>query len=319
MSEEKLSDKQWGLLEKLLLEQTSEQKKTRRWGVFFKVLVFVYIFAGLAVLYPRIQPVLSADDEHVGLVRVDGVIAEGKPASANKIVTGLRRAFEAENSRAVILAINSPGGSPVQSGYVYDEVFRLKAKYPDKKVYAVIADLGASGGYYIASAADEIYANRASLVGSIGVVSAGFGFVGLMEKLGVDRRTYTAGSNKSLLDPFQPPKQADKEFWQQVLDTTHGQFVAAVKKGRGGRLADSDELFSGLIWSGEQALSLGLIDGLGSAGYVARDVVGFDEIIDYSDKGSPFAQLLSGVGVSVGSGLASALIEGSQGEGYQLR
>ncbi|CAH0990117.1 hypothetical protein SIN8267_00202 [Sinobacterium norvegicum] len=319
MSEENLTQKQWSLLEKLLLEQTAEQKKTRRWGVFFKVLVFVYIFAGLAVLYPRIQPSLSVGEEHVALVRVDGVIAADKPASANKIVTGLRRAFEAESSKAVIVAINSPGGSPVQSGYVYDEIVRLRELYPDKPVYAVIADLGASGGYYIASAADEIYANRASLVGSIGVVSAGFGFVGLMDKIGVDRRTYTAGRNKSLLDPFQPPKAEDKVFWQQVLDTTHGQFVAAVKQGRGDRLVVSDDLFTGLIWSGEQALSLGLIDGLGSSGYVARDVVGFEEIVDYSDKGSPFAQLLSGLGMSVGLGMAEAMVESSQYGGLQLR
>ncbi len=178
-------------------------------------------------------------------------------------------------TKGVILRINSPGGSPVQSGYVYDEIRRLRAAKPDIKVYAVITDLGASGAYYIASAADQIYADKASLVGSIGVTAAGFGFVGAMDKLGVDRRTYTSGEHKAFLDPFQPQKADETQFWQGVLDTTHRQFIASVKQGRGDRLKDKDhpELFSGLIWTGEQAVALGLVDGLGSASYVARDVI----------------------------------------------
>jgi protease-4 len=202
----------------------------------------------------------SRSTSHTALIEVKGMIADTEQASADNIVGSLRAAFEDEKTKGVILRINSPGGSPVQSGYIYDEIRRLRAKKPDIKVYAVITDLGASGAYYIASAADQIYADKASLVGSIGVTAAGFGFVGTMEKLGVDRRTYTSGEHKAFLDPFQPPKPDETAFWQGVLDTTHNQFIASVKAGRGDRLKDKDhpELFSGLVWTGEQAVGLGL-------------------------------------------------------------
>lgn len=204
------------------------------------------------------------------------------------------------------MRINSPGGSPVQSGYVYDEIRRLRGEYPDIKLYAVITDLGASGAYYIASAADQIYADKASLVGSIGVTAAGYGFVGTMEKLGVERRTYTAGEHKAFLDPFQPQKPEETAFWQSVLETTHKQFIASVKQGRGERLKDKEhpELFSGLIWSGEQALGLGLVDALGSAGYVARDVVGEKDLVDFTVKESPFDRFSKRLGASVAEHLA---------------
>jgi len=204
------------------------------------------------------------------------------------------------------MRINSPGGSPVQAGYVYDEIRRLRGEYPDIKLYAVIADLGASGAYYIASAADEIYADKASLVGSIGVTAAGYGFVGSMEKLGVERRTYTAGEHKAFLDPFSPEKPEERAFWQGVLNTTHQQFIAMVKQGRGDRLKDKDhpELFSGLVWSGEQAKVLGLVDGLGSASYVAREIVGEKDLVDFTVQESPFDRFSKRIGASVAEHLA---------------
>jgi protease-4 len=197
----------------------------------------------------------------------------------------------------------------VQSGYVYDEIKRLRAEYPGKKVYAVISDVGASGAYYIASAADEIYANRASLVGSIGVVAGGFGFTELIEKLGVERRLYTAGDSKGFLDPFSAEKPEEVAFWQSVLENTHGQFIAAVQEGRGDRLVDDSRVFSGLIWSGEQALELGLIDGLGSTSHVARQIVGHENLVDYSRGRSPLRNIMDQLGVSVGHGVAQYISE----------
>lgn len=234
------------------------------------------------------------------------MIADQEAASADNIVKSLREAFKDDKTKAVVMRINSPGGSPVQAGYVYDEIRRLRAEYPAIKLYAVIADLGASGAYYIASAADEIYADKASLVGSIGVTAAGYGFVGTMEKLGVERRAYTSGEHKAFLDPFSPEKPEETRFWQGVLDTTHQQFIAMVKQGRGERLKDKEhpELFSGLIWSGEQAKALGLVDGLGSASYVAREIVGEKELVDFTVQESPFDRFSKRVGASVAEHLA---------------
>lgn len=290
---------EWQILEKVATASLAEQQRARRWGVFFKILTFAYLAIVFFAFFNASDGAMSsAKDNHVALVSLDGVIAASADANANTVVSGLRAAFEAENSVAVILAINSPGGSPVQSGYINDEMNRLKTLYPEKRLYAVIADMGASGGYYIASAADMIYADKASLVGSIGVISAGFGFNGLLEKLGVDRRVYAAGDNKAFLDSFSPAKEGDKEFWQGVLAVTHKQFIDVVKKGRGDRLLDAPEIFSGLIWTGEQALAKGLIDGLGSAGYVARDVVGVEDIIDYTAQPDPLEAVLSRLGAS---------------------
>ena len=240
------------------------------------------------------------------MINVRGMIADEESASADNIVGALRAAFEDANTKGVILRINSPGGSPVQSGYIYDEIRRLRGEYPAIKVYAVITDLGASGAYYIASAADEIYADKSSLVGSIGVTAATFGFVDTMEKLGVERRVYTAGEHKAFLDPFQPEKPEETRFWRSVLATTHQQFIDGVKRGRGERLQDAQhpELFSGLIWSGEQALELGLVDGLGSTAYVAREVVGEPEIVDFTVKESPFDRFTKKLGTSVAERLA---------------
>lgn len=311
--------REWRLIERVVLGLQKEQRRARRWGIFFKLLTFGYLFAilGVFLFSNQFAPDMSEPAEHTAVVQVKGAIADGQEANADAIIHALRNAFKAENSRAVVMRINSPGGSPVQSGYVYDEVKRLRELYPEKKVYAVITDIGASGAYYIAASADEIYADKASLVGSIGVVSSGFGFVDLMEKVGVERRTLTAGENKAFLDPFSPLKDKDREFWQSVLATTHEQFIDQVKKGRGDRIADSDELYSGLVWSGEQALALGLIDGLGSSSYVARELVGAEKLVDYTPQGSPLQQVIDQLGVSFAKGLASQL--GVSSSPVQLR
>ncbi|MHB0763236.1 signal peptide peptidase SppA [Stutzerimonas sp. NM35] len=298
----------WKLLEKTLLAGVQEQRRARRWGIFFKSLTFLYLFVALALFSPLLQ--LGGDkkggDSHTAVINVRGMIADQEQASADNIVGALRAAFEDAGTRAVVLRINSPGGSPVQSGYIYDEIRRLRGEYSQVKVYAVITDLGASGAYYIASAADEIYADKSSLVGSIGVTAATFGFVEALDKLGVERRVYTSGEHKAFLDPFQPQKQEETEFWRSVLTTTHRQFIDSVKQGRGDRLqVDAHpELFSGLIWSGEQALELGLIDALGSTGYVAREVIGEEKLVDFTVKESPLDRFTKKLGASVGAQLA---------------
>lgn len=304
------SGRDWKLIEKLVMSLQSEQRRSRRWGIFFKILTFAYLFALLAIVWSPFDGGLeAATGKHTALVEINGPISVDELASADNIVGSLREAFKEENAVAVILRINSPGGSPVQSGYVYDEIKRLREEYSEKKVYAVISDIGASGAYYIAAAADEIYANRASLVGSIGVVAGGFGFTGVMDKLGVERRLYTSGDNKAFLDPFSPEQEQEVVFWQSVLENTHQQFIAAVKKGRGDRLADDERLFSGLVWSGEKALELGLIDGLGSTSYVARQIIGQEDLVDYSRRKGPLLDFVDQLGLSFGQGVASQLVD----------
>ena len=300
-------DKSWKLLEKTLLAGIQEQRRARRWGIFFKVLTFCYLITVLILFSPLVDMERSATSSgYTALIDVRGVIADKEAASADNIVTSLQAAFADPKVKGVVLRINSPGGSPVQSGYVYDEIRRLRGLHPDIKVYAVISDLGASGAYYIASAADEIYADKASLVGSIGVTAAGFGFVGAMDKLGIQRRAYTSGEHKAFLDPFEPEKPDETKFWQGVLNVTHEQFIASVKQGRGDRLKDKDhpELFSGLVWTGQQALPLGLIDGLGNASSVARDVIGDKELIDFTVQESAFDRFSKKLGASVAEQLA---------------
>lgn len=305
---DKTEEKSWKLLEKAVLAGVQEQRRARRWGIFFKLLTFIYLFVALVMLLPAfdLQKSAARGLEHTALVEVRGMIADEEAASADNIVTALRAAFEDPKTKGVVLRINSPGGSPVQSGYIYDEIRRLREVHKDIKVYAVIADLGASGAYYIASAEDEIYADKASLVGSIGVTAASFGFVDAMSKLGVERRVYTSGEHKAFLDPFQPQKQEETEFWQGVLNTTHQQFIESVKKGRGDRLKvdGHPELFSGLVWSGEQALELGLVDKLGNTSFVAREVIGAKEIVDYTVQESPFDRFSKKFGASVAERLA---------------
>lgn len=303
-------NRDWRLIENLLQDAFSEQKKARRWGVVFKSLTFLYLFVLLLMFVFGAKgggAGVSFNKPHVAVVRLEGPIAENEKANAGKMGAALRNAFKNDYAKAVILAINSPGGSPVQSGYIYDEMRRLRSLHPEKKLYAVIADIGASGGYYVAAAADEIYADKASLVGSIGVTASSFGFVDAMEKLGIERRHFTAGQHKAFLDPFSPVKEDEMLFWQGVLESIHRQFINAVREGRGDRLTLTEEITSGLIWNGEQALALGLIDGLGSVRYVAREIVGQEELRDYTLRDSPIKMLLQDLGVSVGRGLGLAV------------
>jgi protease-4 len=262
-----------------------EQRRSRRWGIFFKLLTFIYIGAIVFIFGQASLTEINQTEKHTALVELNGVIADDKVANADTIITALRDAFENENSAGVILRINSPGGSPVQSGYIYDEILRLREEYPDTPLYAVITDVCASGGYYIAAAADKIYADKASIVGSIGVRMDNFGFVDAMGKLGVERRTLTAGKNKALLDPFLPIDEKTTAHMQVMLTEIHQQFITAVKKGRGDRLDTSVEgLFSGLIWTGEAAVDIGLVDDLASSSYIAREVIGEETIVNYTVK-----------------------------------
>lgn len=306
--DEKADDKSWKLLEKAVLAGVQEQRRSRRWGIFFKSLTFVYLFGALALFSPLLdrQKGSAGGGSHTALIEVRGMIADQENASADNLVGSLRAAFKDAGTRGVIMRINSPGGSPVQSGYVYDEIRRLRGEYPEIKLYAVITDLGASGAYYIASAADEIYADKSSLVGSIGVTAAGFGFVGVMEKLGVDRRLYTAGEHKAFLDPFQPAKPEETAFWQGVLQTTHRQFIDSVKQGRGERLKyeEHPELFSGLVWSGEQAVGLGLVDGLASSSQIAREVIGEEKIVDFTLQETALDRFAKKLGAGVAEHVA---------------
>ncbi len=285
------------LVAKIALEALREQRKSRRWNVFFKILLFAYLFILLLVFRSGADGVGTfSTEEHTALIAVEGLIAADASANADRLVSGLREAFDNKHAKAVILRINSPGGSPVQAGYLNDEIFRLKAKNPDKRVYAVITDICASGGYYIASAADEIFADKASIVGSIGVVSPGFGFTDTMQKLGVERRLLAAGKAKGFMDPFSPLNPDHVKHVKTLLGDIHQQFINTVKKGRGDRLADSDELFSGLVWTGEQSLELGLVDSLGSSSYVAREIVGAEKIIDYTPGEDVLARLAKRIG-----------------------
>ena len=306
------SSKEWRLIEKTMLSMQREQRRTRRWGIFFKSIGFIYLFLLLFLIRAPFGGDVSAPvgGSHAALVDLKGVIASDQDASADNLVSALENAFNAEQSKAVILRINSPGGSPVQADYVYQAVERLREEHADKKLYAVITDIGASGAYYVAAAADEIYANQTSLVGSIGVRGGGFGFTGAMEKLGVERRLYTAGENKAFLDPFLPEDEQQVAFWEEVLDKTHQQFIERVRDGRGDRLTENNSrLFSGLVWSGQQALDLGLIDDFASAGQVARDVIGEENVVDYSYEPSPLQRLMRRLGSSVGEGASRALLE----------
>ncbi len=305
------NEKEWRLIEKMLMNSVSEQKKARRWGIFFKFLTFAYLFLLLIIM---VRPgfdsgVGLSSSPHTALIDIQGVVAASEDANADLIVGSLRKAFEEEQAKAIVLRINSPGGSPVQAGYIYDEIVRLRLEYPDKKVYAVIADIGASGGYYIAAAADEIYADKASLVGSIGVTASGFGFVETMDKLGVERRIFTAGEHKTFLDPFLPVNEDERVFWQEVLNTTHRQFIEQVENGRGERLKKGDPLlYSGVVWSGEQALELGLVDGLGSSSYVAREIVGYKDIVNYTARPNRLDELFNKLGTSLGKGVAHVMM-----------
>jgi protease-4 len=273
------------LLGRVLFATLEEQRRARRWGIFFKLLIFAYLLVLLAIaLRGSMETSELVDGEHTALVELAGVIAPDTPASADVVIEGLRDAFEDKGTKGVILRINSPGGSPVQAGYINDEITRLRKQYPQIPLYAVITDICASGGYYVAVAADRIYADKASIVGSIGVLMNGFGFVDAMEKIGVERRLLTAGESKGFLDPFSPEKPEDVAHLKGMLGEIHRQFIETVQRGRGERLKADEKLFSGLVWSGARGVELGLVDELRSAGSVARDVIGVEEVVDFTRK-----------------------------------
>lgn len=294
------------VLEKLAMAQIKEARTARRWGIFFKSLAFLYVLTFLVLLIPEdfTGTGMSKDKEgFTAIIEIQGVISDDAEASADNVVTGLRDAFEHEDTKAVILRINSPGGSPVQSSYIHDEINRLTKKYEDIPLYAVVTDICASGGYYIASAADQIYVNKSSIVGSIGVLMDSYGFVDTINKLGVERRLMTAGEHKGIMDPFSPVKDFEKDHLQGVLDELHQHFIDAVKTGRGNRLKDDEKVFSGLFWSGEKSIELGLADGLGSSSYVAREIVQAEELKDFTVREDAFERFVEKFGASVSQSL----------------
>lgn len=293
------------LVEKVLLANVTEQRRSRRWRLFFKGLLFVYLFAVLVLLAVDYLPSATLHTGgHAAVIQVDGLISSETDASAENVVEALRNAFKDKGTKGVILQINSPGGSPVQAAIINDEIRRLRDKHKKTPVYAVIEDLGASGAYYIAVAADKIYVNRSSVVGSIGVLMNGFGFVETLEKLGIERRLMTAGEHKALLDPFSPVAEFDREYLERVLDELHQNFITAVKAGRGNRLKDDPQIFSGLFWTGEEGVDLGLADGFGDLGYVTRDVVGVETTVDFTKKEDVWERLAARVGTGAAEVIA---------------
>jgi protease-4 len=273
------------VLEKLALATLQEQRRARHWSIFFKVLWFIFLFALLYLAFGWYEKgETAAAGEHTALVTLDGVIAADSQANADDIISALDDAFKDSGTKGVILDINSPGGSPVQAGEINDEITRLRKRYPKIPIYVVVEDLCASGGYYVAVAADKIFVNKASIVGSIGVIMEGFGFTGLMDKLGIQRRVIAAGKNKAFLDPFSSVDPSQRAYAQHMIDTVHQQFIDVVRKDRGSRLKETPDMFSGLVWSGQKAVDLGLADGFGSIDYVARDVIKAKNIVDYTQR-----------------------------------
>ena len=294
-------------LEKLAFAAIEEQKSTRRWKTFVRLAWLGFFITLLWVGMYRGSAPSSVTSPHTAVVEIRGEISEGSDASAEFVNSALRAAFEDEGARAVVLLINSPGGSPVQAGMMNDEILRLKAKHK-KPVYAVVEETCASAAYYIAVAADQIYVDKASIVGSIGVLMDGFGFTGLMEKLGVERRLLTAGDNKGFLDPFSNQSERQRAYAQTMHNQIHQQFITVVKNGRGDRLKETPEMFSGLFWSGQQAVSLGLADQFGSLEFVAREVVKAEDIIDYTRRENVAERLVKRFGAALGEGAMKAAL-----------
>jgi len=282
-----MAEEQWerGVIERLATEGLREQKRARRWGIFFKLLTFGFLFATLLLAIGAFsESTHTCLDKCTALVEMRGELDADAPASAENIMSGLQAAFKNKGTQGVVLRINSPGGSPVQAGEINDEIRRLRAKYPATPIYAVVEEVCASGAYYVAVAADQIYVDKASLIGSIGVIIDGFGFVDAMDKLGIERRALAAGENKAFLDPFSPLSPQQRDYAQKMIAEIHQQFIAAVKAGRGARLKESPELFSGLVWNGARGVDLGLADAFGSVDYVAREVIKAEEVVDFTVK-----------------------------------
>jgi protease-4 len=273
------------LVTKLAQDALVEQRRRRRWGIFFKLLTFAYVTFLLIIMVDwSSRADLTGGKKHTAMVELNGLIAPGTDASAENVNASLQAAFKDKNTQGVIIRINSPGGSPVQAQTIYDEMRRLRKKYPDIPLYAVVEDICASGGYFVATGADRIYVGKASIVGSIGVLMNGFGFTGLMDKLGVERRLITAGENKGILDPFSPLEEKDKDYIKGLMKDIHEQFIGVVREGRGKRLKETPDMFSGLIWTGQKSVELGLADGFGSLDSVAREVIKAEDIVDYTKK-----------------------------------
>jgi protease-4 len=302
MSEpEKTSPPHWEreVLEKLALSAIQEQRRARHWSILFKTLGFLYLFIVLFLAAGWFRgDGVTLPKAHTALVDLQGVIAS-EQASADSVISSLQGAFEDKKTKGVILRINSPGGSPVQAGQIYDEIKRLRALHPKVPLYAVVDDICASGGYYVAAGADKIFVDKASIVGSIGVLMDGFGFTETMKKLGVERRLLTAGENKGFLDPFSPVDPEQEAFARQMLEEIHGQFIAVVREGRGKRLKESPDMFSGLVWSGEKSVQLGLADGFGNVESVARNVIKAEDIVDYTQQESLAERLAGRLGAAM--------------------
>jgi protease IV len=285
------------LLTRLAVAALKEQRRARRWSLFFRFLILAYASALLALYLPDDIVLSGKAKPHTALVDVQGVISEDGEASADRIIEGLRAAFADDDTAGVIVRINSPGGSPVQAAYINEEIKRLRSLHPDIPLHAVVTDMCASGGYYVAAAADKIFVNKSSVIGSIGVLMNAFGFVGIMEKLGIERRLLTAGEHKGLLDPFSPMRIDEVQHVEAILKELHSQFIDVVKDGRGARLTGGEELFSGLIWSGEKSMELGLADAVGGAHYVAREVIGAEELVDFTPKHDYLDRFAKRIGV----------------------
>ena len=299
MSED-IHDSERGALERLLLANLQEQRRARRWSLFFRLFwLALLVLLLLSVVFQK-DGELTSVGPHTALVQIDGEIGGNGGVQADDIIEALDNAFEDKKTKAVVLRCNSPGGSPVQAGQINDEVYRLRAKYPNIPVYAVVDDICASGGYYIIASADKIFVDKASLIGSIGVLMDGFGFTEGMKKLGIERRLLTAGANKGFLDPFSPVDVKQEAYAKNMLEDIHQQFIQVVKKGRGKRLKDDPELFSGLVWDGTRGIELGLADGLGSLDYVAREVVKAKDVVDYTPQENLADRLAHRLGTSIG-------------------
>ena len=295
------------MLEKLAFATLNEQRAKRRWGIFFKFVFLALLIGGGWAAFEYANPEMETFGPHTALIDIDGVIESDGAGAADAVIPALNKAYADDSAVGIILHINSPGGSPVQAGMINDEIVRLHKLYPQKPLYVVVDEICASGGYYIAAAADRIYVDKASIIGSIGVLMDGFGFTGLMDKLGIERRLMTAGENKGFLDPFSPQTAKQKAYAQAMLDEIHQQFIDVVRKGRGKRLKETPEMFSGLFWSGAKAVEMGLADGYGTVDSVARDEFKAEDIVDYTVHEGLQERVLKKFGAAVGTGAAKSV------------